>query len=326
LPRAVFFGTPAFAVPCLEALFDVAEVVLVVSQPDRRAGRGMKLVAPPVKELARARGVEVIQPLRVRSGVLAERVRAAEADVALVVAYGRILPAAVLDAPRVGCLNIHASLLPRWRGAAPVQWAIVEGDSETGVSLMQMDEGMDTGPVLASASISIGPDETAEELSPRLSTLGADLVRRDLPRALDGALVPQPQDHSRATMAPLLGKEDGRLDWSEAARRVHDRVRGLTPWPGAFTTLREARVKVLSTRCLGGAKVDVSPGTILGVDADGVDVACGEGAVHVLELQAEGKRRLPARDFAAGHRLRAGMRFGASNDEDERDEDLHQDG
>ncbi|MBX3275252.1 MAG: methionyl-tRNA formyltransferase [Sandaracinaceae bacterium] len=307
--RAIFFGTPELAVPSLDALASVAEVALVVCQPDRPAGRGLALRAPPVKERALALGLRVEQPTKLKDPALASALRALEADVALVVAYGRILPRAVLEAPRRGCVNVHASLLPRWRGAGPIQWAIVSGDAETGVCLMQMDEGLDTGPVIACERTAIDPDETAGALGARLSRLGAALVARELGPYVAGEREPVPQDPARATIAPLLEKEDGRVDWSAPARAVHDRVRGLSPWPGAFTTLSGARLMVHRTRPTDGAG---APGEVLRAEGDALVVACGEGAVALCELQLAGKRRLDARAFLSGHPVAVGARLGGS--------------
>ncbi len=301
-PRALFFGTPEFAVPCLDALVSFAEVPAVVCQPDRPAGRGKKLRPPPVKVRAEELGIEVLQPTKVRTRGWADRVRSFDADVALVVAYGRILPSAVLDAPRLGCVNVHASLLPRWRGAGPIQWAVAAGDAETGVCLMQMDEGMDTGPVLARRSVPIGPDELASELMGRLAALGAELVREELPRFVAGSLEARPQPEQGVTMAPLLRKEDGELRWDQPAQRLHDRARGMTPWPGAFFWLRGERVKVHRTKVGLRNSGRVRPGSVLYTGADGIEVACGEGSLLLLELQPEGKRRMNAREFLAGRR------------------------
>jgi len=310
-PRAIFFGTPAFAVPTLEALLDVADVTLVITQPDRRSGRGMKLKPPPVKVLAEERGIEVLQPKKVRDGTLAARLVEEKADVGVVVAYGRILPRPVLDAPRLGCVNVHASLLPRWRGAAPIQWAVTEGDRETGVCLMQMDEGMDTGPVLACDRTEIGEDETAGELFERLAVLGGALLGRELPGYLRGELVPTEQDHGAATMAPLLAKSDGALDFGVSAQSIHDRVRGMSPWPGAYTTLGGRRVKVHRTRVVAADGRIAEPGTVHIADKNGICVACGEGLVALLELQLDGKRRVDAQAFMAGQGGLTGARFGS---------------
>ncbi len=308
--RAIFFGTPALAVPSLEAVASVADVVRVICQPDRPAGRGMKLRPPPVKARALELGLQVDQPTKVRTPDFAASLAALEADVAVVIAYGRILPRAVLDAPRRGCVNVHASLLPRWRGAGPIQWAIVHGDPETGVCLMQMDEGMDTGPVIACEKTPIDPDETTAELGDRLAQLGAELLRAKLADWVEGKLEASPQDGARATMAPLLKKEDGRIDWLRPARAVHDCVRGMSPWPGAYTDLDGQRVKVHRTEVRAEDDTWAEPGTIVRADAKvGIEVACGTGVVAIGELQLQGKRRLDAGTFLAGHEWKPGMRF-----------------
>jgi methionyl-tRNA formyltransferase len=309
-PRALFFGTPEFAVPCLSALAELCDVQLVISQPDRPAGRGMKLAAPPVKLRAQELGLPIIQPSKVRTPEFAAQLRAARADLSLVVAYGRILPAAVLGAARLGSLNVHASILPKYRGAAPIQWAIVRGERETGVCLMQMDEGLDTGPVLACAGLDIGPDETAGELAPRLSQLGAELVGRELPRFWAGELVAHAQAHAQATLAPILKKEDGALDFEQPASAIHDRVRGLSPWPGAYAFVGSERVKVHKTRVVqrDGPSAG-SAGELLSASADGLVVACGSGSIALCELQFEGGKRLSAAAVVAGRRLPPGTRF-----------------
>lgn len=305
--RAIFFGTPALAVPSLLAVHAQAEVVRVICQPDRPAGRGMKLRAPPVKQKALELGLEVIQPKKVRTPDFAEALRALEADVAVVVAYGRILPRAVLDAPRRGCVNVHASLLPRWRGAGPIQWSIIEGDARTGVCLMQMDESMDTGPVIACEATDIEPRETAGELGQRLAAMGASLLEQHLGAWVRGELEATPQDEARATKAPMLDKELGRVDWTKGAQRVHDLVRGTAPWPGAFTTRDGAVVKIHRTRVTDG---DGAPGEVLRADGDGIVVACGERAVAIERLQLQGRKRLDAGDFLAGQPWTPGTRLG----------------
>lgn len=308
-PRAVFFGTPAFAVPSLRALGEIAEVALVVTQPDRPAGRGMRVVASPIKEAALVAGLPVLQPHKVRTPELAERLRAEGADVSLVVAYGRILPPAVLAAARLGCINVHASLLPELRGAAPIQWALVRGHARTGVCLMQMDEGMDTGPVLACRAVEIGPDETAGELSLRLAELGADLVRESLPRYLAGELVATPQDDASATLAPMLRKEHGRIDWTRSAHEVHDLVRGMQPWPGAHAFHGDERVKVLATRVLDAEGSRGAPGALVPGDGDALAIACGRGVVAVEEIQPAGGRPMKGVVYRVGRRLETGARF-----------------
>ncbi len=312
MARAVFFGSPAFAVPSLDALAEVAEVVAVVCQPDRPAGRGLALTPPAVKVRATARGLPVVQPTTLRTGEVAAWLREQRADVALVVAYGRILPRDVLDAPRLGCVNVHASLLPKYRGAAPITWAVVRGEPETGVTLMKLDEGMDTGPTFARVATPIGPDETAGELGERLATLGADAVRAWLPRYLAGAVTLEPQDGARATTAPLLGKDDGRIDWTRPARAVHDHVRGMSPWPGASTRLRGKTVKVLATRVVEGSREGAGPGAVLVADKSRVLVACGAGgSVELSRVQLEGKRAIAGAEWAMGRGVAEGDALGA---------------
>ena len=256
----------------------------------------------------------MLQPKKVRTEKFAERLREAGADAAVVVAYGRILPVSVLTAPRLGCVNVHASLLPKLRGAAPIQWAIVRGDRQAGVCLMQMDEGMDTGPELSRRQLEIGPEETAGELSERLARLGGQLITEDLPKFFRGELSPKAQDHDAATLAPMLRKEDGLVDFSRAAQEVHDLVRGMAPWPGAYCFLGGKRVKLHRTRVVSHAAQTQPPGTVLRADRHGVDVACGEGVVGLTELQPEGRKRQAAGQFVAGHRLQVGSRFDSTDD------------
>ncbi len=308
--KAIFFGSPQFAVPTLEALHDVAEIALVVTQPDRPAGRGLRTRPPAVKQRARELGLPIQQPRKVRTREFAESLRALEADVGVVIAYGRILPPAVLEAPRRGCVNLHASLLPAWRGAAPVVWSIVAGDRETGVSFMQMDEGMDTGPVLSMDRVPVESDETAGELAVRLSMLSAEMLSRDLESFVEGRLDAVDQDHERATMAPILTKEHGRIDWGRSAEEVHNHIRGMTPWPGAFTYFGGQRVKALRASV---ASFEPSPrpaGEVLALPGEGLVVACGSGAIALLELQREGRKRVQAAAFCAGTDIQVGSRWG----------------
>ena len=295
--------------PCLDALHEISEVAVVISQPDKPAGRGLSLKPPAVKARALELGLEIWQPTKVRTGDLAERLRALEVDVGVVVAYGRILPRSVLDAPRTGCVNVHASLLPRWRGAAPIQWSIVHGDAETGVSLMQMDEGMDTGPVLATAATPIARDDDAASLGQRLSVMGAELLRQELPRYVAGELAPVPQDDPAATMAPLLEKQHGRVNWDQSATAVHNQIRGMNPWPGAHTVLGERRIKIHraipSTLDPEGAQ----PGEVIALDPEGILVACTEGTLEIQELQESGRKRVDARSFVSGRGVAVGDRF-----------------
>jgi methionyl-tRNA formyltransferase len=324
--RALFFGTPAFAVPCLDALAGLADVVGVVCQPDKPVGRGLELTAPPVKRRALEMGLEVTQPTKLRTGEVAAWARAKQVDVALVVAYGRILPVDVLQAPRLGCVNVHASLLPRYRGAAPITWAVVRGERETGVTLMQMDAGMDTGPMLAKWTTAIEPDETAGELSDRLSLLGAQAVREGLPRFVRGELRPEAQDESQATVAPMLKKEDGAIDFGKSGREVHDHVRGMNPWPGAFTRLHPSSpasperglhvegkvVKVHATKRSDARAPGTSPGEVVLADKTRVLVACGDGeTVALTRVQLEGKKPIGAAEWFVGRGVKTGDRFEA---------------
>jgi methionyl-tRNA formyltransferase len=309
--RAVFLGTPEFAVPSLRALAETADVVGVVCQPDKPAGRGLELSVPAVKRAALAMGLPVHQPTKMRDGTFAAWLRERAADVALVVAYGRILPPDVLAAPRLGCVNVHASILPRHRGAAPIQWSILSGDTTTGVTLMKMDEGLDTGPILVARALEIGADETAAELAARLSELGSVSVREDLPRFVAGSLQPQPQDAAGATLAPPLTKAMGRIDWRKTAREIHAQVRGLQPWPLASTHIGARRLIVhRTTRDGAPSLVAGAPGEVVAVAKDRIWVATGDGALGLTELQLEGKRRVGAREFLAGHPLRAGAMLG----------------
>jgi methionyl-tRNA formyltransferase len=307
--RALFFGTPAIAVPSLDALTTVADVVGVVCQPDRPSGRGLVLTAPPVKERAIALGLPVVQPEKVRTAEFAEWVRAQRADVALVIAYGRILPKALLEAPRHGCLNLHASLLPKYRGAAPITWSIAHGEVETGISLMRMDEGMDTGPVFTQHTIPIGPDMTADELGADLAQLAAEVVKKDLLRAVSGEITPEPQDGTLVSTAPLLRKEDGRIDWTRDMRAVHDHVRAMTSWPGAFTYAGGKLFKVLATQ-RGSELSAAAPGTVVVADKHGLEVACRRGTIRILRGQLEGKKALNAQELVSGRAVSQGMVLG----------------
>jgi methionyl-tRNA formyltransferase len=302
--RIAFFGTPPFAVPALRACQAVGRVVAVVTQPDRPRGRGHHVSASAVKSEAERSGLPVLQPPRLKGTDFGERLRVLGLDVAVVAAYGRILPPEVLGAPRLGSVNVHASLLPRWRGAAPIQWAIAAGDTETGVSLMQMDEGLDTGPVLAERRIPILPDDTSETLHQRLAELGGALVAEELPRLLAGTLTPRPQPTEGVTLARLVEKEDGRLDWTRPALELERRVRAFVPWPGGWTPLGAHVLKVWRAEVAPGSG---PPGTVL-VAQGRLEVATGEGALRLVEVQPEGKRRMSAAEFLSGHRLGTGDR------------------
>jgi len=308
--KIIFAGTPHFAASALAALLREHQVAAVLTQPDRPSGRGMLLTPSPVKQLALQHGLAVLQPTTLKTEEAQHAIAALDADVMVVAAYGLILPKAVLEAPRRGCINLHASILPKYRGAAPITWAVVNGEVETGVSLMQMDEGMDTGPVLTIHRIPIGPDLTADELAVALGALAAKVVREDLARAVRGEIEAAPQDHAAASAAPMLEKEHGRIPWEKRARQVHDHVRGMTSWPGAFTKVDGKLLKVLCTRVADEAGAEAAPGTIVAADRGHVRVACGEGAIEILRAQVEGRKALPAADLVAGRTLREGTVLG----------------
>jgi methionyl-tRNA formyltransferase len=301
--RVVFMGSPEFAVPCLRALAAAHEVVLVVSQPDKPAGRGAQMHAPAVKTAALELGLRVIQPKSARTGELEAALRESGAELAVVVAYGKILPKAVLEALPRGCINVHASLLPKYRGAAPVQWSVIDAEAETGVAIMQLDEGMDTGPVLLERRVAVDPDETSGELLARLAPIGAAALLEAIDGLAAGTLVAQAQDHTRATHAAMLAKADGAIDFTKPAVLVAARIRGVDPWPGAQATLRGQTVKLFRARASTGTG---APGTVLAIDAAGAHVATGDGAVVIREIQAPGRKRLTAQQFAAGRGIAVG--------------------
>ena len=304
--RILFMGSPDLAVPVLEALHASYGLVGVVTQPDRPAGRGSRLRPPPVKTAAQALGVEVYQPPSLRDAAAQSRLAAWQPDVIVVAAYGQILPSAVLTLPLHGCLNLHASLLPRWRGASPIAAAILAGDGVTGVTLMQMDEGMDTGPILLQRAVEIAPDETRGELERRLAELGAELVVAAVRGYARGKLRPRPQPEE-GSLAPRLKKDDARIDWNWPASKVHNWVRGMHPWPVAFTHFRGRLIRIHRTR-LAPVDKEAPPGTLL-PERGRLFVACGEGGVEVLQLQPAGKRIMSARDFLNGYRPVSAERF-----------------
>ena len=308
--RVVFLGSGAFAVPPLEALVDGGfDVAAVVTQPDREKGRGRAVAPPPLKPVAADRGLPILQPRRIREPEALDAVRQLRADLLVVVAYGQILPQAALDLAPRGAVNVHASLLPLYRGAAPIQWAIVRGERETGVTTMLLDSGLDTGPTLLSQSTPIGPHETAPALEARLARLGAPLLLATLAGLEAGSLRPAAQDHARATLAPILRKEDGRIDWTLPAEEVSRRVRGFDPWPGTWTTLAGRSLKVIEAEAGPDSGSD-EPGRVLGVRSDGLRVACGGGTTLIVrKVQPESRRVMEAAAFAAGSHLLPGMRF-----------------
>lgn len=304
--RIAFLGSPDFASAMLRALVAAdANVVGVVTQPDRPAGRGKQLRPPSVKVCALELGLPVVQPERIRGGVLRRWLQDNAIDLAVVAAFGRILTPPMLAAPRLGCVNVHASLLPRWRGASPIQRAIAAGDAESGVCLMQMAAGLDTGPVLARTAVPITDEDTAETLHDKLAEAGARLLAERLDELLRGRLVAEAQDDSQATWAPLLQKSEGRIDWTRPARLVHAQVRAMTPWPGATLDAGAERWKVFAT-AISAVPERGTPGTILAIGDAHAVVACGEGALRIGELQRPGKRRMAAASVLRGARLTTG--------------------
>jgi methionyl-tRNA formyltransferase len=312
--RVVFMGTPEFAVPSLERLIAGTEfdVVAVVTQPDRPAGRGRRPMASPVKQVAQAHGIPLLTPHRLRDNPEAiQSLYDAAPDAIVVAAYGQILPPAVLEIPPHGCVNVHASLLPRYRGAAPVAAAILNGDAETGVTIMLMDEKMDHGPILAQRAIPIRSDDTQATLTQRLAQLGADLLVETLPRWVAGEIEPRPQDHEQATYAYLIKKEDGRIDWTQPAVRIERMTRAYDPWPGAWTTFKGQVFKIIRAKVLD-VEPTAEPGRVVETP-HGLAVATGDGMLLLETVQLAGKRAMSAVEFARGHRDFVGAVLGTSN-------------
>ena len=312
--KVVFMGTADLASASLRALIAApfAQLIAVVSQPDKPKGRDLKLQPTPVKTLALDHQLPVLQPQRARDPEFIAQLAAFQPDLIVVAAYGQILPQALLDIPRLGCLNVHTSLLPSYRGAAPIQWAILDGLTETGVTIMQMDAGLDTGPMLTQVTTPIEPDDNAQTLHDRLAELGGALLVKTIPEYAAGRVAPRPQPATGSTYARKITKDDGRIDWSRPARDLWNQVRGLTPWPGAFTHLGSvAKPRLLKIwRAEVTPETTAAPGTILHADKAGITVGCGQGSLRVLELQLEGSRRLAAPEFLSGHPLPAGTRLG----------------
>ena len=306
--RTIFMGTPEFALSTLEGLLAVGvDLVGVYTQPDRPKGRGKKLAASPVKKLALEHEIPVFQPQKLRDPLAVKELQELQPDLIVVVAYGQILPKAVLDIPRYHCINVHASLLPEYRGAAPINKVIVDGKTETGVTTMLMDVGLDTGDMLVKMSLPIGPDETAGQLHDRLSLVGRKVLEETLHQLCVGTLTPEKQDDELSSYAPMMKKEDGLIDWQRSALEIHNQVRGLDPWPGAYTHLDGDVLKITATTVTAG--VAGEPGTILSADKRGVKIACGDGTLVINGLQLPGKKRLSAMNFLSGRPLFTGTRL-----------------
>jgi methionyl-tRNA formyltransferase len=313
--RLLFMGTAELACASLRALCREPSfhVIAIVSQPDKPRGRDLKLQPTPVKALALAENLPVLQPARARDEGFMVELRSLQPDLIVVAAYGQMLPQPILDLPRFGCLNVHTSLLPKYRGAAPIQWAILNGDAETGVTIMQMDAGLDTGPILTQATTPIAPSDDAQTLHDRLAELGGALLVKTIPDYVAGKITPRPQPAEGASHARKITKEDGHIDWSQPALMLWHRVRGFTPWPGAFTHLTgEDQPRLLKLwRAEVEPRFSGQPGLILRADKDGLIVACGRQALRILQLQREGRRKMSVQEFLAGHPLPPGSRLGA---------------
>ena len=308
--RVIFMGTPEFSVPCLAMLAENCDVVLAVTQPDKPRGRGQKLTPSPVKAFAEAHGIPVYQPAKIKTAECTEKLASLHPDLMVVVAFGQILSRAILDIPTYGCINVHASLLPRYRGAAPMQWCIINGETETGVTTMFMDAGLDTGDMLLKKTIPIGEDTTLSDVHDALMDLGAGVLRETLEQLSDGTLFRTPQ-REESNYAPMLTKETGRIDWAKPAKNIHDLVRGLDSWPGAYTFLAGKKYKIWRTRRTG-EKATAAAGTILAADKkQGLRVATADEVLEVTELQAPGKKRMPAKEYLNGHAIALPARFGA---------------
>lgn len=308
--RIIFMGTPGFAAANLQALVDGPdEVVAVVSQPDRAKGRGKKVSPTPVKVLAEAIGVPVLQPVKIKTEEYRNGLLSYQPDLIVVAAYGRILPPSLLELAPMGCINVHGSLLPRYRGAAPVQWAIIRGETEVGVTIIQMDQGMDTGDMLLKAKIQADPEETAGSLMEKLARLGGQTLLKAIKGLKEGSISPVPQDHSQATLAPMLEKDDGLIDWNKEASEIACLIRGLDPWPSAFCFLNSCRLQLFRPEVVYQAST-TQPGTVLRVDRQGMFVACGRHVVLIKELQPEGKKRMTVEAFLCGHAIPPGTLLG----------------
>lgn len=308
--KIVFMGTPDFAVPSLNALLSSKrEIAAIVTQPDKPSGRGKKQALPPVKAAALNSGIRVLQPERIKDEAFVNTIKEINPDVIVVAAYGKILPKDIIQLPRYGCINVHASLLPKYRGAAPINWAIVNGEKETGITIMQMDEGLDTGSILLQKGVEITKEDTAGTLTNKLSKIGAGLLIEGLDAIEKGGIKPIPQDNSKASYAPILKKEDGQIDWTKGAEDIYNMVRGMDPWPGAFTYYKGELWKVWKVR--HGDTGKGRPGEILTADKDRIDVVSKDSVTAILEIQPANKKRMPVSDFLRGNKIEKGFILGS---------------
>ena len=305
----VYMGTPDFAVPALEKLIEAGhKITAVVTQPDRQRGRGKEVLYSPVKECALKYDIPVFQPVKIKSPEAVEQLRSYQADIFVAAAFGQILSKEILDMPRYGCVNIHASLLPKYRGAAPIQWAVINGEDKTGVTIMQMDEGLDTGDIIAQREVLIAQDETGESLFEKLSVLGADLLVETLDAIREDNVVRKKQDPALSSYARMLKKEDGRIDWSRTSKQIEQQIRGMNSWPSAYTIWNGKILKIWKAQWNQSVHA-YAPGTLITVEKESVMVACGEGMIKILELQLEGKKRMPVKDFLLGYHMEEGSRL-----------------
>ena len=319
LMRVVFMGTPEFAVPTLQHLVNSEySVVGVVCQPDRPSGRGKKIQFGPVKTFALAQNLPVVQPEKMKAVEFLETLRTWNPDVIVVAAFGRILPQVILNLPPKGCLNVHGSLLPKYRGAAPIQWAVINGESQTGVTIMLMDAGMDTGDILEQGVVPISGNDTAGDVASRMAEIGGGLLVSTLQRWLDGSIEAQPQDDSQSTLAPILKKEDGLLDWNQPATSLANRIRGLSPWPGGYTFVEGERWGIWKAQVeecgvnagVASKKNHDTPGTIIGITKQAIQVQTGHGVLRLLEIQPANKKRMTVSQYVAGHQIEVGIQCG----------------
>ena len=307
--RVLFMGTPEFAVPTLEALIKEHEVLGVFTQPDKPKGRGKSVAFPPVKEKAMEHGIPVFQPVKVREAAVVEQIAAMKPDAIVVVAFGQILPESILNIPIYGCINVHASLLPRYRGAAPMQWAIIDGEKETGITTMYMAKGLDTGDMILKEKITVDPKETGETLHDKLSVLGGPLILETL-RQIEAGTAPRiPQEDAQSCYAQMLTKELGCIDWKKEAAAIERLIRGLNSWPSAYTIWKGKTLKIWDSEVVSYVGEEV-PGTVIARDKKSFTVKCGEGALKILEVQLQGKKRMTAQSFLVGNQVETGMRFG----------------
>jgi methionyl-tRNA formyltransferase len=307
--RIILMGTPDFAVPVFNSLLaGPDQLVAVVTQPDREKGRGKKITPPPIKVAGHKAGIPILQPTKIRTQEFRETLQGFRPDLFIVVAYGRILPLSLLELPPLGCINVHGSLLPKYRGAAPIHWAVINGENETGVTIMRMNEGMDTGDTLLPAHISIGPDETTGSLLPKLAALGATALQEALDLLRQDRLIPVPQDHTKATMAPMLTKEHGLIDWNRPAPELHCLIRGLDPWPTAYGFLAQERFRFFAPKVIS-YNGQSPPGTLLQADKHGLLIATGHDAILITQIQSENGKRMKVEAFLCGHSMQPGQRF-----------------